>query len=86
MRLPKGCLMLRSQNVICRLKTKEIKEKLLLVNNKVESAEARGREQRNVFLPLVSVFDHALINQQFVNCAYLEILSLCPALSCLAYL
>ncbi len=44
----------------------------------MESAEARGRKQRNVFLPLVSVSDHALTNQQFVNCAYLEILSLCP--------
>ncbi len=78
--------MLQSQNVICRFETKEIKEKLLLVNNKVESAEARGRKQRNVFLPLVSASDHALTNQQLVNCAYLEILSLCPALSCLAYL
>jgi hypothetical protein len=32
------------------------------------------------FSPFVSVSDHALTNQQFVNCAYLEILSLCPAL------
>ena len=38
------------------------------------------------FFSLVSRSDHTLTNQQFVNCAYLEILSLCPAPLCFAYL
>ena len=42
---------------------------------------SRGRRQRKVFLLLVSGSKHALTNQQFVNCAYPEILSaLVPAL------
>jgi hypothetical protein len=49
-------------------------------------AEKSKRESNVMFFSLVSVSDHALTNQQFVNCAYLEILSLCPALTCLAYL
>ena len=49
----------------------------------MESREARGECNEQVFLLLVSRSDHTLTNQQFVNCAYLEILSLCPALLCL---
>ena len=45
---------------------------------------SQGRSQRKVFLLLVSGPNHALTNQQFVNCAYLKILSaLVPALPCL---
>ena len=45
---------------------------------------SQGRRQRKVFLLLVSGSNHTLTNQQFVNCAYLEILSaLVPALPCL---
>ena len=49
----------------------------------MESREARGECNEQVFLLLVSRSNHTLTNQQFVNCAYLEILSLCPALLCL---
>jgi hypothetical protein len=59
---------------------------MLLVNNKVESRKAKWRKQRNVFLPLVFRSDHTLTNQQFVNCAYLEILSLCLCPALFAYL
>ncbi len=49
----------------------------------MESSKAKSGEQRKVFFSLVPRSDHTLTNQQFVNCAYLEILSLCPALLCL---
>ena len=36
-----------------------------------------SRESNVKIFSLVSRSDHTLTNQQFVNCAYLEILSLC---------
>ncbi len=46
------------------------------------SLEAKGEGNVKFFLLLVSDSNHTLTNQQFVNCAYLEILSalalLCP--------
>ena len=45
------------------------------------SLEAKGGGNVKFFLLLVSDSNHTLTNQQFVNCAYLEILSaLAPAL------
>ena len=50
----------------------------------MESLEAKGETNVKFFLLLVSGSSHVLTNQQFVNCAYLEILpALAPALPCL---
>ncbi len=44
---------------------------------KWRAGEARKGKQRKVFSPFVSLVVRDLTNQQFVNCAYLEIL--CPS-------
>ncbi len=50
----------------------------------MESLEAKGKTNGKFFFLLVFGPDHELTNQQFVNCAYLEILSaVAPALPCL---
>ena len=50
----------------------------------MESLEAKGEANVKFFSLLVFDSDHELTNQQFVNCAYLKILSaLVPALLCL---